>query len=443
MLKPEKYPRLLIVSSSAFNPLSGGGITFTNLFRGWPKDRIATAHSDRIPVTHDVCDKYYFLGKKEFQWKFPFSLVNFFSGQDKVGDILRKANFSEKGKSLKAGLFRLTQRIIKFIVGEEMPVKTSISNELRNWISEFKPQIIYTILGSLPYIRLVRKIAGEFNIPIIVHMMDDWPEVIYRNGIFGPYLRRRMKKELQQIINESAARLGICDAMSAAYSKRYKRHFEGAFHNALDVKTWEQKTRKEWIRKSPFSILYAGALMTNSQLGSIRDVADAVAFLHKEGEDIEFRIYAPWYAARPNKSGLEREGCVSVHEMPEKMDVSDLFAGADLLLLPVNFDKASVAYIKYSMPTKVPAYMFSGTPTLAYGPKEVASIQYAQKWAYCVIKRNENELKDAIKKMASDEKLRRDYALKAQKIAAEKHDREKESAKFHEILIRAAKTRKS
>src|SRR5690606_10802115 len=41
-------PRLLFVTPCAFNHLTGSGITFTNLFRTWPSDRIATAHSDHV-----------------------------------------------------------------------------------------------------------------------------------------------------------------------------------------------------------------------------------------------------------------------------------------------------------------------------------------------------------------------------------------------------------
>ncbi len=54
-------------------------------------------------------------------------------------------------------------------------------------------------------------------------------------------------------------------------------------------------------------------------------------------------------------------------------------ATADALLLPVNFSDESVRFIRYSMPTKVPAYLTVGTPILAYGPTETAQVNYARK----------------------------------------------------------------
>lgn len=425
------YPRLLIISPSAFNPLSGGGITFTNLFHGWSKDRIATVHSDKIKPTTEVCERYYFLSSKEFVWKFPFSLARIFGLQEKLENSAHSAKgatmHGESGGGILRNLLKPIISLLQRFFRNEIPTDVKISRELEKFINDFKPEVIYTILGSLPYIRLVRKIAEKYNLPVVIHMMDDWPAVRYR----------KEPKELRELIKNSAACLGICPAMCEAYEKRYGRHFL-PFANALDSENWLKKSRKNWHRASPFKILYAGALMPDSQLGSLIDVCDAVFELNREGIDVEMEIYAPWFSAKYYHGDLERAGCVRVFDAPEKMDSEELFAKADLLLLPVNFDSATVKYVKYSMPTKVPAYMFSGTPTLAYGPKGVASIKYAGEWAYCVLNKNKKELKDAIKHLAGDEELRKKLAIHAQKLAVERHDRKIVSGKFQQVLIDVA-----
>lgn len=43
-------PRLLFVTPCASNHVSGGGTAFTNLFRGWPSDRIATLFAGELPT---------------------------------------------------------------------------------------------------------------------------------------------------------------------------------------------------------------------------------------------------------------------------------------------------------------------------------------------------------------------------------------------------------
>lgn len=431
-----EFPRLLIVSPSAFNNLSGGGITFTNLFHDWPRDRIATVTSDHVPVTHDVCERYYFLTKKEFPWNFPFSIANLFGGQEKMERNLQTAQNVERGKSVIADALRIGQRLAQQVFGKELPINPRLSTELVKWISDFRPQVLYTILGNLPYIRFVMEIADMWKLPIVIHMMDDWPVILYSSGIFGPYRKWRMDVELQGLIDRAASCLAICDAMSEEYEKRYNKPFQ-AFHNALPAEKWLPKARKSWKAGSPFILLYAGALIYNSQLESVRDVCDAVATLKHEGLDIKFQIYAPWFFVSRYRSELEREGCVKVFDAPETMDIEELFTSADLLLLPVNFDKDSVKYIRYSMPTKVPAYMFSGTPTLAYGPAEVASIQYAKQWAYCVLEKNTGKLASALRVLMEDEKLRKQLAKKAQHIASQRHDVKKVRRNFHEVFCEA------
>ena len=71
-----QYPRVLIFGQP-FNDFSGGGITLTNLFKGWPKSKIAVTFIGHglFNVTTDVCDTYYQLGKNEHKWIFPFNLI--------------------------------------------------------------------------------------------------------------------------------------------------------------------------------------------------------------------------------------------------------------------------------------------------------------------------------------------------------------------------------
>jgi hypothetical protein len=71
----QDYPRILVVTGNNFNLVTGGGITLTNLFRGWPADRLANLHDDATPVDRTVCRNFYRLTEQEIRWVWPFSLV--------------------------------------------------------------------------------------------------------------------------------------------------------------------------------------------------------------------------------------------------------------------------------------------------------------------------------------------------------------------------------
>src|ERR1700733_14025134 len=67
-------PKVLIINQP-FNNYTGGGITLSNLFSGWDKDKIAVVcyHYLLDNVDTSVCDTYYQLGHKEYKLIFPFS----------------------------------------------------------------------------------------------------------------------------------------------------------------------------------------------------------------------------------------------------------------------------------------------------------------------------------------------------------------------------------
>ncbi|HEX3868414.1 MAG TPA: hypothetical protein VHV78_16740, partial [Gemmatimonadaceae bacterium] len=102
----------------------------------------------------------------------------------------------------------------------------------------------------------------------------------------------------------------------------------------------------------------------------------------------------------------------------------DRIRSAAALLLPVNFDRDSVTFIRYSMPTKVPAYLASGTPILAYGPLDVAQIGYArhEQWAHVVSEPDPARLCDAMRRILDDTPLRDRLSSRALALAPERHD---------------------
>jgi len=113
-----------------------------------------------------------------------------------------------------------------------------------------------------------------------------------------------------------------------------------------------------------------------------------------------------------------------------------MLASADVLLLPFNFDAASTAYMRLSMPTKVPAYLASGTPILVYGPPQVAAVAYAsrQRWAEVVGERSVPALCAAIRRLLTDGPLRRMLAERALDVARVNHDAPRVRERFRAAL---------
>jgi len=429
-------PRLLFLTSAAFNRITGGGITFTHLFSGWPRDRIATVHNDPLPVSLEVCEQYYRLGSAELAY--PAALGRLMSSMGAGGVAPGAASGTRP-----AGLRYRAMRAAKWgVFGDAVPQRGVLSAALREWVRAFRPELVYTILGSNAMMELALAIVAETDSRLAVHVMDDWPQTLYRGGALSRWQRSRMDRLLREIFARASSRMAICEEMRSAYERRYGLPFM-AFQNAVEPALLEAlRARRTLAVGAEVRVAYTGSVLPFAQFESLIDCCRAVGRLRAAGVPIRLDIYSPLHASEQYRQQLEESNGVRLHDTIE--DDKTYFrtlVESDILLLPVNFDAFTVRYIRYSMPTKVPAYLFSGTPVLAYGPAEVAQIKYAQRegWGYTVLERSEPALDAALRRLATDTAERVRLSSAAREVARRHHDADVVRTAFRDELRRAAR----
>ena len=437
MTTPETFPRVLFITSHAFNHSNGGGVTFSNLFSGWPKERLATVHNDSIPPENDVCRHYFKLGEKELRKWGPFCFLQRCPpGMDEINQV-KSEPLSDR--SLVSGKAFMGLRSVLF-GDNEFPETAILSSKLEAWIEEFKPQVLYTVLGNNGLMDLIEKIRCRFKLPLVVHIMDDWRTVNHTKGLFAPKRRRKMQRQMAHFISVADCCMGISDSMCIVYGAEYGRVFK-TFHNGIEMDAGALSPARKKNSDEPFRIFYAGAILPYAQLQSMIDVCEAVADLNFQGVPIQFNIFSP-----PAMINLYREKlvtCDAIHlhpTLPSREDYLSAMKAADLLLLPVNFSEKTINFIRYSMPTKVPEMMQSGVPILVYGPSEVAQVNYAIEsgWGYIVNERSIEKVVAAIRKLSVDSILRNQLVGKARLLTSERHDIKTLRTQFQSALADAA-----
>lgn len=423
----QALPRVLVVTSNNFNMQGGGGITLTNLFRGWPADRIANLHEDATPEDRSVCTNSFRLTGREIRWSWPLSLIETrVTGRDREAGTTAISQGAAAGSSLK-----------RRVVSDGLPRSVTISPDLERWIDRFRPDLAYGFLGSIAQLRLMRAVADRWRLPVAVHIMDDWPAGLYRDGLLAPVLRRVMRREFRAVLDRSALRLAISDAMAREYERRYGGSFQ-VFHNALQMEEWRLHARRDWTVARPAAIRYIGSILAEAQRDAIRDVAEAVVQLRAAGRDVRLSIMSPQTEAL-RTLGFPRDA-VALEPSPPPDLVPRLMSEADINLLPFNFDESSARYLRFSMPTKVPAYMISGTPVLVYGPSALAAVRYAVDagWGHVVDEPGPARLVPAIARLLDDEPYRRELGQRAQRRAEEAHEIGGVRRRFWAALLMAA-----
>lgn len=426
----QNFPRVLFITPIAFNPFKGGGATYASLFSGWPKECLATIHNDTDPTRNDICDKYFTLGSEELNLIEPFGSFHRYRRSSNQSSQNLQSTWIDSAR--------------KLLVGDSIPERSHLTPELHRWIADYRPDLIYTILGTNGMMALIEDIRTSFNLPLVLHIMDDWATTAHKSGIFGPLERFRMKRWLKHFFSVAHSCLGISAAMREAYSKRYGRQFT-PIQYALDVERWAKRSKKELAAARPPEFLYIGSIFPEAQLQSLRDCALAVSQLNEEGYHSTLRIVTSARSIARYRHLLELHPNIKLSTSAfDETEFLETLVHADVLLLPSNFDSHSVSLIRYSMPTKIPSYLVSGTPVFVYGSPKTAQVQYAldSGWAHTLTHRSITQLKLELRRIVDDLPLRQRLSAAA-RLASKNHDANVVRPAFQDVLRQAAEAHKT
>ncbi|HAO47486.1 MAG TPA: glycosyltransferase [Ferruginibacter sp.] len=430
------FPKTLILGQP-FNNNFGGGITQANLFAGWDKDKLAVVCTDHIfnNINAEACETYYILGSEEYQWMFPFSLL-----QRKVVSGERKVK-SEPGKKEQApaaaGLSLRTRIIdnyfypfLEYIGLFHRLSSIRLSDKFRKWIDAYNPDCIYAQASSREFVLFCKAVQEYTKKPMIYHVMDDWPSTISQKGPFKTYWHNRIDRELRAMMDRASVLMSISHAMAREYKNRYGKEFI-TFHNPIEIDFWKSHQRSNYELGGNPSILYAGRIGTGIQ-DSLESLAQAV---DKVNNELKTSIQMV-LQTKDRPEWIEKYRCAKHKPMVTYSELPKVFAEADFLYLPYDFSAESIRFIKYSMPTKAPEYMVSGTPVIVFGPAETALVEDAvqNKWAMTITENNTGKLADAVAALVKDSNLRRQIAATAIGIAEANYNSIKVRNRFREAI---------
>jgi glycosyltransferase involved in cell wall biosynthesis len=418
------FPKILIVGKY-FNKKAGDK-TIINLFKQWDIKNIAVACENINYPDFDVCNNYYNLGSL-------FNLI-FWKQKNQSGVLSEKEqNSSYKLPPNKDSKFRTFYNYLIRSTGlNSYKHRYKISNDFLIWIEEFSPDYIYSQLSNLELILLVSNLHKKTQIPIAIHIMDDWPATIGKEGIFQSYWHKRITYSFRKLLSKTSVFMSISEAMSDEYQCRYGYKFI-PFHNPIDINFWGKESKNNYEVNTSFNILYAGRIGTGIRSCFI-DIAYAISSLVQKGLKIELHIQATNYDAILDD--LSKFDFVKFNKMVAYNKLPKIFSESDLLLLPNDFDKKSASFLKYSMPTKASEYMASGTPILLYASPDAAVTMHAlnYKWAYVVSEKNNEMIEKAITEIYKKKELRIQLGTTAKEFAQRQYDGNKVREQFRKAF---------
>ena len=427
-----RYPRVLVVDASPFCRHFNNGIVKSNLFQGWPKQALAQIVYANVQPGFDVCEQYWVLTKTSIL----------------LGAVGRVGDESLRGTGGMAGTiydpaavhaFEARPRIERMLSGLSSSIRTPIgevilrlpsvnSRPLADWIRRFAPQVVFTMGGLAPILRLAARIAQSERVPLIPYFTDDWVNCIYPSGPFHSTLRRNFEHWLRRCLDLSTARMTASDAMAREYQQRYGGRFE-AFLNLTERFETTPEPERACVR-----LCFIGALSPN-RWQPLRSIGMALARLRERGILGELVIYT--FPEDFRRFGKHFEGCEAIVAggTATPGEVRGLQLDANVLVHVESFDEASQVLTRLSLSTKIPQYLMAGRCVLAFGPAEGASIRYvADSGAGIAVSTDDEDgLCAGLERLLTRPALRREYAARARQTAV-RHDAAAERERFRTIV---------
>ena len=416
-IAPHCHPKSLILNVS-FNPREGAGITIGNLFWNWPIDCLANAC---INCYHDdnKCINYFDIGTSKTEN----------NKQNKNGNIVALDSGEFKNSPLKKLLigFKTTGESFGFIN------KISLSAEFLTWVQKFDPQIIYAVSFSAKDIPFLIAIKNSLNIPMVLHIYDDWIEH-NRYGYFKFLFSWIVKLRFKKLLKKCDGHFAISEKMAEVYTKRYGLKFK-SFHNPSNFSPSHRRHIN--LNKREIKIGIFGTVGENN-INEIMLLNDAVNEF--ESADISIHLYGSIRKTQMIED-LVSKARIVVHGLIPHNEIYERLIECDILFLPLSFKKANKRYLQLSMPTKFTEFLSSGVPILVFAPSDFALSEYSRKnkCAFVVSNYSKEELLNGLHRLIENNENTVAIISKALDLFSKSHNIEKVSENFKNNLLKFVK----
>ncbi len=427
-------PKVLIINGEPFTEASASGLTMVQLFQGWPAERLAQIYTSAALPDFRICQRYWRLaatGALLGRMGGPVEPPRAGATAASPAPVSHQKAAGVAACPWLSGWVRQELRA----ASELVPWKADAS--LRQWIREFAPDVIYSYLGAIRLMRLVREIARDLRVPVVPHFMDDWPSTLYEHSILAPVLRRKLQSELREVLNFSPTRLAIGEEMAREFDGRYGPRFH-PFMNCVDDRRLDQPVG-ELAARPVLRLAYVGGLHLN-RWQSLVEIGQALRSLRAEGIPAELVIYGFVDPASKIGQALAMPPEIRLAGRIPAAQVAAAQEDADVLVHVESFQPGDRKYTRFSVSTKIPEYLAAGRPILGYGPGETASMRYLEqiKTGFVVGERDPAALGQAIRQLLGDPARRRALGTLGKEVAGRAHRASTERQKFQALLAELA-----
>lgn len=421
-------PKVLVVG---INPwIDNTGInTLINFFDGWDKASIAHIYTRaKLPNTH-MCDKFFRISE-------PKVMKSLLKRSIKTGEEVFNSNEEAVEASQENQIYNKKHSSLMSLAREFVWLLGKWkTKELDKFLDEYDADVLFFPVYSNVYMnRLQNYIRKRTNKPVVLYVSDD--NYSYKSisktpiSLFTRFWLRSQEKKLFKNANKIMV---IAPKQKEEYDRLFNTN-SVILTKGIDfsVIPYEEKPLN-----MPIKMVYTGKLIIGRWL-SLAKIAEALGEINKEETKVELDIYTTDTLTEEQKTKLNRNGC-AVKGALTLDEVQAVQKRADILVFVESLEKKFRYTARLSFSTKITDYLKSGKCIFAVGDKDIAPIDYFNRYDSAVTATSYDEIGEKLKELISNENRIVEYSKKAYDCGKEHHNAELMKKTLVDTITQAAK----
>lgn len=414
-----EYPKVLVVG---INPwIDNTGInTLITFFKCWDKKKLAHIYTkETLPNTH-ICDKFFRISEIKV-------LRSVLKRKLETGERVQNTEV-QAVRDNEQKLYRKKLTAFKNLLRECIwKCGKWKTKELDLFLEEFSPDVLFfPVYASVYMCRLQNYIIKKLKKPIVLYLSDD--NYTFQSVSKTPFsllhrvwLRRQEKK----LFKRADEVMVIAPKQKEEYDKIF------GIDSVILTKgiDFSQFPFKDKPLNEPIKMVYTGKLIIG-RWKSLAAIADTLEKINKDERKLELDIYTTDELTKKQKLALNKNGC-EVKGALTLSQVQQVQEEADILVFVESLEKKYKNAARLSFSTKITDYLKHGKCIFAIGDKDIAPIDYFERYDSAITATSYKEIGLKLQKIAENPTLIAEYSKKAYACGKEHHDKEK----MNQLLI--------
>lgn len=399
---------MLVISNRAFSSVDNNG---------------KTLYSVIAPLSGAYISQLYFYGNLP-----TIPGYNYFQLSDK--DVLlgkfkkarrgRNVDVTDRLKTEKCSDFTITSRYrIKrrdsLLLLRELLWKNSWKSEqLDAWLDQIRPDVVFFMAGDCLYAySICAYVINRYPSRLITYVTDDYVLPRHHETGIAKFRRQLIADALGRCVSRSETFYTVCERMRLEYQRLFNKDSKILFNMTKSL--WDGQLCRRSEQNDRCIITYAGSLYYGRDEVLLKLAEVLKQYNSRCGDGIKawLVIYSNW---KPDKTYLKKlystrsarfGGSLDQTQLKRRLNLSNL------LVFVESSEPSQIEKTRLSFSTKIPEYLSLGKPVLAIGPEGTGSMDYLEDAA--VIINNPADMYEKISMILKSDKLRKEYAAKAQK----------------------------